>query len=110
MLSRILVAAGAICAAGPCLAVEGRTAAGPIGGTDVRSALLPPPGIYGGMIFLRGNAHDFRDGNGAPIPGLDSARLTANIGGAFLVYVPEVQIFGGSIGFLGVQPFGVECG
>ena len=32
----------------PSLAAEGPTIAGPIGGTDIRSAFLPPPGeVYG---------------------------------------------------------------
>lgn len=37
---------------GSARAVEGTNATGPIGGTDVRAALLPPPGLYGGVIGL----------------------------------------------------------
>jgi hypothetical protein len=36
----------------PCWAVEGATAAGPIGGRDIRSAILPPPGLYVGAVGL----------------------------------------------------------
>ena len=40
-------------------AIEGPSGAGPIGGTDVRSAVLPPPGLYGGMPVLVGHIFDF---------------------------------------------------
>jgi hypothetical protein len=43
--ARFLVAAALICGAStPVFAVEGPAAAGPIGGTDIRSAVLPAPG------------------------------------------------------------------
>jgi hypothetical protein len=96
--------------AGGAHAVEGTTAAGPIGGTDIRAAQLPPPGLYAGAIFLAGNAYNLVDGNGQSIPALNAARFTARMGGAFIGYVPEFQLLGGSIGFLGVLPYGAECG
>ena len=96
--------------AGAASAVEGTTAAGPIGGTDIRAAQLPPPGLYAGAIFLAGDAPKLVDGNGRPIPALNAAHFTVKVGGPFALYVPDIQVFGGSIGFLGVLPYGAECG
>ena len=45
-LRALLAAAVMACAAAPLHAAEGTSIAGPIGGTDIRSALLPPPGLY----------------------------------------------------------------
>src|SRR5262245_25943625 len=83
-------------------AVEGSTAAGPIGGTDVRSAFLPPPGVYGGAIGIAGDAPTIVDGNGHVAPGLGAAHLTVKAVAPFLIYVPDVKVFGGSIGAIGV--------
>jgi hypothetical protein len=91
-------------------AVEGPTAAGPIGGTDIRSAMLPPPGLYGGTIQLAAGTLDFVDGNGDTIPALRDARLTKQVGGPFLYYVPDVAVLGGSIGFGAIVPAGNQCG
>jgi hypothetical protein len=92
------------------LAVEGTTAAGPIGGTDIRSALLPPPGLYGGAIGLVSPVHEVRDGTGKPVPGLDAVHLVARIVGPFFIYVPDFKLFDGSIGLIGVFPVGQQCG
>jgi hypothetical protein len=90
------------------LAVEGSTAAGPIGGTDIRAAQLPPPGLYGGAVFLYAEAHQYLDGQGnVVLPDLD---LTRKRVGPFLFYVPDVQVLGGSIAFAGIVPGGTECG
>ena len=45
-------------------AAEGPVAAGPIGGSDMRSALLAPPGLYGGIIGLSSLVHEVHDGTG----------------------------------------------
>jgi hypothetical protein len=109
--ARVLLVAALICgASSSALAVEGSTAAGPIGGTDIRSAMLPPPGLYGGSVFVAVTASDFVDGNGNAIVPLKDARLTGKLAAPFFVYVPEIQVFGGSLGVLGVFPFGEECG
>jgi hypothetical protein len=97
-------------AASSALAIEGTTAAGPIGGTDIRSALLPPPGVYGAAIGLAGPAWGINDGQGNPIPAFEAARFRKVIGGGALLFVPDVEIAGGSIGFFGVLPFGQLCG
>jgi len=94
----------------PALALEGPTAAGPIGGYDIRSAQLPPPGVYGGVIFLAAEAFDFVDGNGKTIPAFRDANLIKYLVGPFLYYVPNVKVLGGSVGIGGIVPLGVQCG
>ena len=80
----------------PSWAAEGTTAAGPIGGTDIRSALLAPPGFYGGMAGLYSSVHQVNDGSGTPVPGLDAVDLNAKIAGAFFLYVPDhAKVLGG---------------
>jgi hypothetical protein len=107
----ILFGANAIvCACDPSLAAEGTAVAGPIGGTDIRSAQLPPPGVYGGAILLRSWSRDFFDGNGNLVPALSALDLTSNAVGPFLLYVPGVQVLGGSIGIAGDVPAGNNCG
>ena len=94
----------------PAFAVEGPTAAGPIGGTDIRSAMLPPPGVYGGVILLGASTLDFVDGHGETIPALRDAHLAKELAGPFLYYVPETKVLGGSIGFGAIIPAGNQCG
>jgi hypothetical protein len=97
-----------ICA--PALAVEGPSAAGPIGGTDVRSAQLPPPGFYGGAFASAATALDFVDGNGNTIPALSEASLTRKNLAPFFLYVPNFQVLGGSVGLAAFVPFSELCG
>ena len=92
------------------LAAEGSTVAGPIGGTDIRSAQLPPPGLYGGTIQLYAEAYKFFDGDGDLVPALSGLELARTRVAPFLLYVPNVQVFGGSIGFGGIVPAGTDCG
>lgn len=94
----------------PCWAAEGTTAAGPIAGTDIRSAQLPPPGFYGGVSGINSHVPEIVDGNGNAVPGLDAVDLTARIVAPFFVYVPDIQVFGGSVGLFGLFPGGQECG
>lgn len=94
----------------PSNAVEGNTAAGPIGGSDIRSAFLPPPGFYGGAIGLASVVGDIKNGSGETVPGLDAIHLTAKIAAPFFIYVPDFKVFDGSIGLFGVFPAGGECG
>jgi len=91
-------------------AVEGTTSAGPIGGNDIRSAVLPPPGLYGGIVGLASTVGELDDGKGQPEPNLNAVNLTAKIGGPFVAYVPNVGIFGGSVGVVGFFPICEECG
>ena len=108
---RLWIVAVLVCVShAPALAVEGPAAAGPIGGTDIRSAMLPPPGLYGGVFVLAAGTRDFLDGNGKIIPALRDAHLAKQFAGPFLFYVPDVKLFGGSIGFGGMVPGGNQCG
>jgi len=104
-----IVTLALLCAVPPALAVEGTTAAGPVGGSDVRVALLPPPGLYGGVAYFAGNAPRLVDGNGRDIPGL-SPHFTVKAAAPFAMYVPDIKVLGGSIGIFGVLPYGAECG
>ena len=92
------------------LGAEGATVAGPIGGTDIRSAQLPPPGLYGGMVFVYATAREFVDGSGHAIPALTGLKLARNLAGPFLFYVPDFQVLGGSVAIGGIVPGGSECG
>ena len=92
------------------LAAEGATVAGPIGGTDMRSAQLPPPGLYGGMVFFYAAARGFVDGSGHTVPALSGLELARKRAAPFLLYVPDVQVFGGSVAVAGIIPAGTECG
>lgn len=92
------------------LAVEGPTAAGPIGGSDIRSAFVPPPGFYAGVAGVVAGTNAFLGGNGKQALGLEGAHLTKDVGGAIVYYVPDFTLFGGSIGFGAYAPFVHQCG
>ena len=94
----------------PLWAAEGTTAAGPIGGNDIRSAILPPPGLYGGVVGLYSTVGRINDGTGNPAPGLDAVNLNAEIAGAFFLYVPNVKVLDGSVAVYGLVNGGQECG
>ena len=94
----------------PAWAVEGATAAGPIGGDDIRAAILPPPGLYGGVLGIYNAVTGYNDGSGHPAPALDAIGLRNYAGGAFFLYVPDVKILGGRIGFGGYEVGGQNCG
>lgn len=94
----------------PCWAAEGTTAAGPIGGTDIRSAFLPRPGLYGAVVGIWATSEQIRDGTGHPRAGLNAVDITAISAAPIVLYVPDVKPFGGSIGFLGAVGAGQICG
>ena len=103
----------AICVAlwsAPSWAVEGAAAAGPIGGSDIRSAILPPPGLYGGVVGLYNDVVGYNDGSGHPAAGLDAFGLQNYDAGAYFLYVPDLKLFGGQIGFSGFEAAGQNCG
>ena len=97
-------------AVAPADAVEGPTAAGPIGGTDLRSGLLPPPGLYAGTAQAAAQTIDFTDGGGRPIPALQDGQLTKGVFAPFFYYVPDLRVLGGSVGFGATLPVGATCG
>ena len=99
-----------LCGAPRAFAVEGTTAAGPVGGSDVRVALLPPPGLYGGVAFFAGNAPRLVDGNGRDFPGLSphftvkaSPRRSPCMSRTSKCSAARSRVFG-------VLPYGAECG
>lgn len=101
----VFVIAAFLCRTGTvALAVEGPSLAGPIGGTDVRSGLLPPPGIYVGTVQLYARTMNFRNGNGEINQVLKDAQLAKVIGGPFIYFIPQTKIFGGSLALAGVVP------
>jgi hypothetical protein len=91
-------------------AAEGPTVAGPIGGTDIRSAIAPPPGLYGGAIVGAAGTLDFLDNHGDTVPLFRDAQINKQLVGPFLYYVPDLKVLGGSIGFGGIVPAGNQCG
>lgn len=110
-VSRFLIRIAAFLAlASSAWAVEGPSAAGPIGGTDVRQALPPPPGLYGGAAAVYAETSGFVGPRGRIVAGLEDAKLSKVVGGPFLLYVPETQVFGGTVAFGGVLPFVRQCG
>jgi hypothetical protein len=98
------------CACAPAFAAEGTAVAGPIGGSDIQSARLPPAGVYGGLVYSHSGAREFFDGSGHLVPELSGLDFQSNVVGGFLLYVPDVQVFGGSIGIGGVFAGGNTCG
>lgn len=104
-LARSISIAVALCVAfSPAHAAEAPSVAGPIGGTDVRSALPVPPGFYAGIAVLRAETTGFLDADGRTVPGLSNAKLKKTITGPFFYYVPDVKVLGGSIGVGGYVP------
>lgn len=112
MIRRFSLIAIAVMSLAPAsaFAVEGPSAAGPIGGTDIRSGMLPPPGWYGGAATVAAGTTKFVDGDGNTPNFLRDAHLTKQIGGVFLLYVPKVDVLGGSVGFSGVLLGINQCG
>ena len=97
------------CLSTAALAVEGPTAA-PISGSDIRTAQLPPPGLYGGLASVYGVARHFYDGNGQEVPAKSGIDIARAYGAAFLLYVPDAQVFGGRVGLIGALRVGDVCG
>jgi hypothetical protein len=94
----------------PSWAAEGSTVAGPVGGTDIRSAFHASPGLYGAIITGGSLAYQLRDGSGNPRAGLNAVGINAVVGGLAFVYVPNFKLFDGSVAFLGVTGMGDVCG
>ncbi|MFS8036672.1 transporter [Xanthobacter sp. AM11] len=86
----------------PAFAGEGVRPAGPIGGTDINQALLPPPGLYGAVVDVTTALTGFfnHDASITTSSGLDL------VGGAGLLYVYDTTLFGGALAssvFLGAD-------
>ncbi|MEQ1715922.1 MAG: hypothetical protein ABL907_08050, partial [Hyphomicrobium sp.] len=91
-------------------AVEGPTAAGPLGGNDIRSALLPPPGTYIGTFAGWAEATAIIDGDGREIDAYRGAKLNRGLFAPFVAYVPSWQVAGGRVALSAVLPMGQSCG
>jgi hypothetical protein len=107
---RVVLAAAIAAAPLPAFAVEGPTVAGPIGGNDIRSAVLPPPGVYIGASGSVGTVLNYVDRNGDPNPLLRHAERDRQVFGPFLYYVPDFKLLGGSVGAGILMPTGNQCG
>jgi hypothetical protein len=110
VLLRLVLAIGVGCWTLPSWAAEGSTVAGPIGGTDIRSAFHGSPGLYGAIITGASNVYQLRDGSGNPRAGLDAVRIDAAVAGLAFIYVPDFKIFDGSVALLVVTGGGSVCG
>ncbi|MEG6507786.1 transporter [Methyloligella sp. 2.7D] len=106
----LIAGGGVVSAIRPAIAAEGPTAAGPIGGTDIRSAQLPPPGLYGGLFGFDAGTMEFLGPDGETIPALRDGHLRKELTGPFFLYVPDKKLLGGSIGLTGYVPLGNQCG
>ena len=71
----------------------------PVGGTDIGQAILPPPGLYGGMGVLPfDRTEQFRGFDAQPVPAAVNLRLPHDeVIAAGLLYTYPFEIFGGSI-------------
>lgn len=107
---RLILAISVVCWTAPGWAAEGSTVAGPIGGTDIRSAFHGSPGLYGAIITGGSSVYQLRDGAGNPRAGLNAVGIDALVGGIALLYVPDFKVFDGSVALLGVGGGGALCG
>lgn len=89
----LLVAATILTAATTAQATEGLAPAGPIGGTDLNQALLPPPGVYLGVVGGNVDLSRFRLGSGLSADGRGEVNFGAL--GALVVY--DTQLWGGQV-------------
>ncbi|GLK95811.1 hypothetical protein GCM10008164_35510 [Achromobacter xylosoxidans] len=79
------------------LAAQGVTYGGPVGGTDIQSAYLPPyPGLYGSAIAVGALGEKFYDNAGQS--STTSGRLPGGIAQFGLLYVYPHKLFGGTLG------------
>ncbi|WP_321893410.1 SphA family protein [Paraburkholderia tropica] len=87
------------------LASEGFVYGGPIGGTDIGGAYLPPPGLYG--IFLGGSTYDTTL-NGNDGKAIENAQFGIHdfFGAAALLYVYPFTIADGRIASSAYQDYG----
>jgi len=81
---------------------------GPIGGTDIGAAYLPPqPGLYMGAGYIGITSEDYRDLNGDKVPFDTDFDASAAVVG--LNYVYDAKLFGGSIATSAQIGYGRRC-
>lgn len=70
----------------------------PAGGTDIGQALLPPPGLYGGVAALPLNEnHRFNDADGNVLDDSQTIKTSIPIIAAGLIYSYPGKILGGNV-------------
>jgi hypothetical protein len=91
----VVLALFSILACFPCqsFALQGRAPSGPIGGTDINQALVPPPGLYGGLIYGYMDFSAWVDDDGNETDAGDAATIAA----VAFAYSWDTTIFGGSV-------------
>jgi hypothetical protein len=79
-------------------AVEGGTFGGPIGGTDIRQAFLPPTtGLYGGLVGVGITAPSLQGVDGNASKAAAPSYIASFIGGGGLLYVYPINPLGFTI-------------
>lgn len=79
------------------MAAEGANYGGPVGGTDIQAAMLPPvSGWYGGVVAGYANGNKFYDKNGDQDRNIH-AHISSEVAAAGLLYVYPQQLWGGTL-------------
>ena len=80
---------------------------GPIGGSDIRSALLPPPGLYAGVIGSNLDGYSlYGPGSQQQFPDFKSSGL---LGGVGALHVYDLDLFGGRLASGGFADIERDC-
>ncbi|HDR9586012.1 TPA: transporter [Burkholderia stabilis] len=78
-------------------AAQGVTYGGPVGGTDIQNAYLPPqPGLYGSFISVGAYGDQFYDNSGKS--SAMSVKMPGGIAEFALLYIYPFKLFGGTVG------------
>lgn len=78
-------------------ATSGGEPAGPIGGSDVGAAYLPPSGLYGAVIGMNLSGNEYKGDNQEKSPFNPNSMFRIVEGGVALLYVYPMQLAGGSL-------------
>lgn len=83
---------------GAVFATEGGQFAGPVGGSDIRSAYLPPfEGWYAATFAGMSRGHKYTGTDGQSSPAAPNGRISLNYAGAALMYRYPGTYWGGSL-------------
>lgn len=98
LVKALIVAAIASISAGAAMAAEGSVFGGPVGGTDIRNAYLPPvPGLYFGVANVPGYANSITGNNSNKSSTISRVNLVYDIQALAVTYVYPVKPFGGTL-------------
>lgn len=82
----------------PALAAEGAVYGGPIGGTDIQNAYVPPfPGMYAGFANVFGVITQYNGNNGGKSAVIRDVNLGIDITAVGLTYVYPFKLFGATL-------------